>query len=63
MLPFDHLFAGYDPSAHLSEDLFKSKIAFVVTSPSLRPRTPHITWVLPSILKGEPFTALTALDT
>jgi hypothetical protein len=30
VLPFDHLFAGYDPSAHLSEDLFKSKIAFVV---------------------------------
>jgi hypothetical protein len=29
VLPFDHLFAGYDPSAHLSEDLFKSKIAFV----------------------------------
>ncbi|MDT5268925.1 MAG: hypothetical protein QOH49_1111 [Acidobacteriota bacterium] len=30
VLPFDQLFAGYDPSAHLSEDLFKSKIAFVV---------------------------------
>jgi hypothetical protein len=30
VLPVDHLFAGYDPSAHLSEDLFKSKIAFVV---------------------------------
>jgi hypothetical protein len=30
VLPFDDLFAGYDPSAHLSEDLFKSKIAFVV---------------------------------
>lgn len=30
VLPFDHLFAGYDPSAHLSEDLFGSKIAFVV---------------------------------
>jgi hypothetical protein len=30
VLPFDHLFAGYDPSAHISEDLFKSKIAFVV---------------------------------
>jgi hypothetical protein len=30
VLPFDRLFAGYDPSAHLSEDLFKSKIAFAV---------------------------------
>lgn len=30
VLPFDDLFAGYDPSAHLSEDLFKSKLAFVV---------------------------------
>ncbi|HEX8291075.1 MAG TPA: hypothetical protein VF570_04940, partial [Pyrinomonadaceae bacterium] len=30
VLPFDHLFAGYDPGAHLSEDLFESKIAFVV---------------------------------
>src|SRR5919205_419319 len=30
VLPLDDLFAGYDPSAHLSEDLFKSKIAFVV---------------------------------
>ena len=30
VLPLDELFAGYDPSAHLSEDLFKSKIAFVV---------------------------------
>jgi hypothetical protein len=29
VLPLDHLFAGYDPGAHLSEDLFKSKIAFV----------------------------------
>ncbi len=29
VLPFDQLFEGYDPSAHLSEDLFKSKIAFV----------------------------------
>lgn len=29
-LPFDDLFAGYDPSAHLSEDFFKSKLAFVV---------------------------------
>src|SRR5215207_5740574 len=29
VLPLDHLFAGYDPSAHLSEDLFESKIAFV----------------------------------
>ncbi len=30
VLPLDQLFAGYDPSAHLSEDLFQSKIAFVV---------------------------------
>ena len=30
VLPLDDLFAGYDPGAHLSEDLFKSKIAFVV---------------------------------
>jgi hypothetical protein len=30
VLPFDNLFAGYDASAHLSEDLFKTKLAFVV---------------------------------
>lgn len=29
VLPFDDLFAGYDPGAPLSEDFFKSKIAFV----------------------------------
>lgn len=27
--PFDRLFAGFDPSAHLAEDLFRSGIAFV----------------------------------
>lgn len=30
MLPVDPLFAALDPGAHLSEDLFQSKIAFVV---------------------------------
>lgn len=30
MLPVDPLFAAMDPSSHLTEDLFKSKIAFVV---------------------------------
>lgn len=30
MLPVDEVFAGYDPSAHLSDDLFQNKIAFVV---------------------------------
>ena len=30
MLPVDPLFAAYDPSAHLAEDLFRSKIAFVI---------------------------------
>ncbi|HEX8353833.1 MAG TPA: hypothetical protein VF611_13085 [Pyrinomonadaceae bacterium] len=30
ILPFDDLFAGYDPGAHLSEDLFRNKLAFVV---------------------------------
>lgn len=29
MLPIDEVFAGYDPSAHLSDDLFQNKIAFV----------------------------------
>jgi len=28
--PIDRLFAAYEPSAHVTEDLFKSKIAFVV---------------------------------
>ena len=30
ILPFDELFAGYDPSAHLNDDMFANKIAFVV---------------------------------
>jgi len=30
VLPFDDLFAGYDPGAHLSDDLFRNKLAFVV---------------------------------
>ncbi|MGE5351120.1 MAG: hypothetical protein ACM3P0_03500 [Acidobacteriota bacterium] len=28
--PFDETFAGYDPSAHLNDDLFNNKLAFVV---------------------------------
>jgi hypothetical protein len=28
--PFDEIAAGYDPSAHLSDDLFANKLAFVV---------------------------------
>ncbi len=28
--PYDEMFAGYDPSAHLTDDFFKSKIAFTV---------------------------------
>jgi len=32
MLPVDEVLAGYDPSAHLSDDLFQNKIAFVVLS-------------------------------
>ncbi len=28
--PLDELFAGYDPSAHLTEDFFQNKIAFAV---------------------------------
>jgi len=28
--PYDAIFAGYDPGAHLTEDLFKNKLAFVV---------------------------------
>ncbi|HEX2960508.1 MAG TPA: hypothetical protein VHO43_01885, partial [Ignavibacteriales bacterium] len=28
--PFDEVFAGYDPSAHLNDDLFKNKLAFIV---------------------------------
>jgi len=30
ILPVDYLFGEFSPSAHLSEDLFKSKIAFIV---------------------------------
>lgn len=30
ILPFDELFAGYDPSAHVNEDFFRNKLAFVV---------------------------------
>ena len=30
ILPVDELFAGYDPSAHVSDDLYDNKIAFVV---------------------------------
>jgi hypothetical protein len=30
ILPFDELFAGYDASAHVSDDFFANKIAFVV---------------------------------
>lgn len=30
VLPFDQMLAGYNPAAHLSEDLFANKLAFVV---------------------------------
>ena len=30
ILPFDELFAGYDPSAHVTDDFFRNKLAFVV---------------------------------
>jgi hypothetical protein len=30
ILPFDELFAGYDPSAHVTDDFFQNKIAFIV---------------------------------
>jgi hypothetical protein len=30
ILPFDELTAGYDPSAHVNDDLFENKLAFVV---------------------------------
>jgi hypothetical protein len=30
ILPFDELFAGYDASAHTTDDFFKNKLAFVV---------------------------------
>ena len=28
--PYDEIFAGYDPSAHLTDDFFNNKLAFVV---------------------------------
>jgi hypothetical protein len=30
ILPFDEIFAGYDPSAHITDDFFDNKLAFVV---------------------------------
>ncbi|MGH9547605.1 MAG: hypothetical protein ACRD23_20530 [Terriglobales bacterium] len=30
VLPFDKIFAGYDPSAHVVDDFFRNKLAFVV---------------------------------
>lgn len=30
ILPFDAVFAGYDPSAHVNDDLFSNKLAFTV---------------------------------
>jgi hypothetical protein len=30
ILPFDEMFAGYDPSAHIIDDFFQNKIAFTV---------------------------------
>ncbi|HUP61091.1 MAG TPA: hypothetical protein VNA69_11790 [Thermoanaerobaculia bacterium] len=30
VLPFDEIMAAYDPSAHVNDDFFKSKLAFVV---------------------------------
>jgi hypothetical protein len=30
ILPFDEIFGGYDPSAHVTDDFFQNKIAFVV---------------------------------
>jgi hypothetical protein len=30
ILPFDEVFAGYDPSAHVVDDFFNNKLAFVV---------------------------------
>jgi hypothetical protein len=30
VLPFDGLFAGYDPSAHVIDDFFSNKLAFIV---------------------------------
>jgi hypothetical protein len=30
ILPFDEIFAGYDPSAHITDDFFANKLAFAV---------------------------------
>ncbi|HXZ40093.1 MAG TPA: hypothetical protein VEG68_05085 [Terriglobales bacterium] len=30
VLPFDEIFSGYDPSAHVSDDFFNNKLAFIV---------------------------------
>jgi len=30
VLPFDEMFAGYDPSAHVIDDFFNNKLAFIV---------------------------------
>jgi hypothetical protein len=30
ILPFDQVFAGYDPAAHVTDDFFENKIAFIV---------------------------------
>lgn len=30
VLPFDEIFAGYDPSAHVIDDFFSNKLAFIV---------------------------------
>lgn len=30
IMPFDEIFAGYDPSAHITDDFFQNKLAFVV---------------------------------
>lgn len=30
ILPFDELFAGYSPSAHVTDDFFRNKLAFIV---------------------------------
>ncbi len=30
IMPYDDLFAGYDPSAHITDDFFANKLAFVV---------------------------------
>ena len=30
IMPYDEVFAGYDPSAHITDDFFQNKLAFVV---------------------------------